>query len=225
VLDFDRPPEVSESDLAGVRKSVGLDLEDLLILQPTRVVPRKGIEHAITVVARLKDPRCRLVVSHESGDEGAAYMKALQETAAEVAVDLRFVQTSAAGLALGVRRQPLDGRLRLSDVYACAQLVTYPSLYEGFGNAFLEAFYFRKPVLINRYGIWIQDIEPKGFRTIAMDGYVAREVVDRVRHILADEAAREEMTEHNYALAKRYFSFDVLRRRLRTLIVNVTGLD
>ena len=40
--------------------------------------------------------------------------------------------------------------------------MTYPSTYEGFGNALLEAIYFRVPVVINRYSIYVQDIEPKG---------------------------------------------------------------
>jgi hypothetical protein len=35
----------------------------------------------------------------------------------------------------------------LWDLYPHAALVTYPSLYEGFGNAFLEAVYFRVPLL------------------------------------------------------------------------------
>jgi len=34
----------------------------------------------------------------------------------------------------------------------------YPSLFEGFGNAFLEAVYYRKPMLVNRYSIFIADI-------------------------------------------------------------------
>ena len=51
----------------------------------------------------------------------------------------------------------------LWDLYHHADFVTYPSIYEGFGNALLEAIYFRKACLINRYSIFIRDIEPKGF--------------------------------------------------------------
>ena len=40
----------------------------------------------------------------------------------------------------------------LRDVYPHADFITYPSLYEGFGNAFLEAIYFKKPLLINFFG-------------------------------------------------------------------------
>ena len=44
----------------------------------------------------------------------------------------------------------------------------------------LEAFYYRKPVLVNRYSTFVADIEPKGARVIAMDGYLTKDVVLRV---------------------------------------------
>ena len=58
-------------------------------------------------------------------------------------------------------------------------MVTYPSLYEGFGNAFLEAVYFHKPILVNRYSVYIVDIEPKGFEVVAMDGFLTRRMLPR----------------------------------------------
>ena len=115
--------------------------------------------------------------------------------------------------------------MSLWELYPCADLVTYPSLYEGFGNALLEAFYFKVPVLINRYSIWIQDIEPKGFKTITMDGYVTTELVEDIGRVLSDKTLRHEMVEQNYRLAARYYSYAVLRRRMQTLVINVMGLD
>ena len=223
VIDFDLPlPDVNP---AQVRQKIGLTEDDILILQPTRVVPRKGIEHAITVVARLKDPRCKLVISHESGDEGEAYLNALMDSAHAANVDLRLVATVLPDVVNG-REQPIpEGSLGLWELYGAADLVTYPSLYEGFGNALLEAFYYRVPVLINRYSIFIQDIEPKGFKTISMDGYVTPELIKTVREILADRGLRQEMVEHNFRLANRYYSYSILRRRLQTLLINVLGMD
>ena len=153
---------------AEFRKDMGLSPDDILFLQPTRVVPRKGIEHAIDLVARLNDPRCKLIVSHESGDEGDEYLRTLKEMAEQEGVDLRFVHTHVGE----VRSLDAEGHRRytLADAYSQADFITYPSLYEGFGNALLEAFYYRKPVLVNRYAIFISDIEPRGFRTMTMDG-------------------------------------------------------
>ena len=47
VFDFDNPPAPPDSYAADVREELGLEPDDYFILQPTRIVPRKGIEHAI----------------------------------------------------------------------------------------------------------------------------------------------------------------------------------
>ncbi len=224
VLDFENPARYPTADPKDVRAHLGIAPDDILILQPTRVVPRKGIEHAISIVAKLKDPRCKLVISHESGDEGHEYMEALQEQAEDAGVDLRYVHTKLAQGANGSKGDDSED-YSLWDVYPCADLITYTSLYEGFGNALLETILFRKPIIVNRYSIWIEDIEPKGFRAISMDGFVTGDVVEDVRRVLTDTAYREEMVEHNYELAVRHYSYSVLLRSLRTLITNITGLE
>jgi len=223
VLDFDNPPpEVDSSDF---RRRIGLEPDDFMLLQPTRVVPRKGIEHSIALVSQLKEPRCKLVVSHESGDEGLEYQDALVELAEQSGVDLRFVHTQ-----LRPSEEATSGRIgatvaSLGEVYAAADLITYPSIYEGFGNALLEAFYYRKPVVVNRYAIFISDIEPKGFKVIAMNGFLTRTVLEHVRKVIGDPAYRQEMVDQNYELGKAFFSYSVLRRRLRSLVTAFTGVD
>jgi len=225
VIDFEHPPVVDPQRVRQARETIGLAPDDILILQPTRVVPRKGIEHAINVVSRLGDSRCKLVISHESGDEGDSYLNSLLEMARDSGVDLRLIRTALTDIVDGVPQPAGDGAVTLWELYAAANLVTYPSLYEGFGNALLEAFYYRVPVLINRYSIFVQDIEPRGFKTISMDGFVTAEVVERVRRVLADDAVRTDMVETNYQQATRYYSYAMLRRRLQTLIINVLGMD
>ncbi|MCG8448203.1 MAG: glycosyltransferase family 4 protein, partial [Pirellulales bacterium] len=192
-------------------------------LQPTRVVPRKGIEHSIALIAALNNPRCKLIVSHESGDEGDEYLHALQEMAEQQGVDFRLASDQIAE----ERGTGEDGRrlYTLGDAYAVADFITYPSLYEGFGNALLEAFYYRKPVLVNRYSIFVTDIEPKGFQVITMNGYLTKDVVTRVQRVVEDHEHREQMVDSNYELGIKFFSYSVLRRKLRALITNHTGMD
>jgi len=222
VFDFDSPPPSVDGYSSDVRGEIGLKPDDIMILQPTRVVPRKGIEHAIKLVQSLEDPRYKLVISHEAGDEGLEYMHMLRQLAQESHVDVRFISTRIGD----VRQRNEEGKkvYTLWDLYPHADLVTYPSLYEGFGNAFLEAVYFRAPLVVNRYAIFTRDIEPKGFRLVVMDGFITRYVIDEVRRVLEDDAYRREMVEHNYRTAARYFSYRVLRRRLRSMIANVRGL-
>ena len=54
---------------------------------PTRIVPRKGIEHTIKLVGLLKDPRFKVVISHDAGDEGFEYQHILQEMAQDDGVE------------------------------------------------------------------------------------------------------------------------------------------
>ena len=223
VLDFENAPEPSDAYASDIRSEIGLTPEDVMILQPTRIVPRKGIEHAVRLVGRLNDPKYKLVISHEAGDEGLDYRHRLSEMADEEGVDLRFIATRIGD----IRMLNSKGKkiYTLWDLYPHADLITYPSLYEGFGNAFLEAIYFRIPVLINRYSIFTRDIEPKGFRLAVMDGFLTNSVIDEVRELLENPVYREEVMSHNYEVAKRFYSYAVLRRSLRTLITNITGLS
>jgi len=222
VLDFENaPPKPDASDF---RQRIGLEPDDVMFLQPTRVVPRKGIEHSIALISQLRNPKCKLVVSHESGDEGLEYQDALIELAEQSGVDLRFVHAHLPQPDTNIAANG-GPDLSLGEAYAAADLITYPSLYEGFGNALIEAFYFRKPVLVNRYAIFISDIEPKGFEVITMNGFLTRTVIENVRKVIADPEYRQQMVDRNFELGKKFYSYAVLRRKLRTMITAFTGLD
>ena len=223
VLDFENPPKPPDEFSADFREQIGLGPDDVLVLQPTRVVPRKGIEHSIKLLEQLRDDRFKLVITHASGDEGGEYQAALREMADQAGVDLRFVDT----LVGENRIVGPDGKKTYSlwDTYPHADFVTYPSLYEGFGNALLEAFYFRKPVMVNRYSIFQTDIEPLGFDVISMDGFLTKSVADKVRRVLNDEDYRRQMVDRNYELATKFFSYAVVRRKLRAIMCNFTGHD
>ena len=219
VIDYDTPPPPIDDFSADVRDEIGLKPFDRFILQPTRIVPRKGIEHAVNLLRRLKDPRCKLVVSHDAGDEGPEYLDQVTELANDEGVDLRFFGDRVADM----RQVNGDGRkiYVLADLYPHADLVTFPSSYEGFGNALLEAIYFRVPVLVNRYEVFVRDIEPKGLRLPIIDGFVDRQAVREVRRILDDPEYREQITAHNYEVARQHFSYRKLRYGLRTLLTNI----
>jgi len=221
VLDYETPPPGIDDYNRDLRREIGLADDDWFILQPTRVVPRKGIEHAIELVRRLRDPRAKLVISHPAGDEGNAYVAMLQDRIADAGIEVKFI-ADRVGEKRGINAA---GRkvYTLFDVYPHADLVTYPSYYEGFGNAFLEAIYFGKPVVVNTYAVYARDIAPLGFRTIAMSNLVTREVVEQVREILQNARLREEWARTNYQLGLKYFSFAVARRKLVARLANLFG--
>jgi glycosyltransferase involved in cell wall biosynthesis len=221
VIDFENPPPPVDGYAADVRREIGLSDDDLFILQPTRVVARKGIEHAIELVRRLRDPRAKLIISHPAGDEGNDYIQLLRERIDDAGIDVRFVADR-----VGDRRGKTDdGRkiYTLFDLYPHADLVTYPSHYEGFGNAFLEAIYFRKPVVVNAYAVYARDIDPLGFKTIELPQLVSNEVVEQTREILRNKSLRAEWADTNYKLGLKYFSHAVARRKLAARMANLFG--
>jgi glycosyltransferase involved in cell wall biosynthesis len=220
VMDFDRPPPKMDDYARNVRADFGIQPGEYFFLQPTRVIQRKGIEHAIEIVHRLGLP-AKLVISHALDDEGTDYAMRVQEYAVLMNVDVRFESDQVQD-----KRGLLPGGEKiytLGDIYPHADFVTYPSSIEGFGNAFLEAVYYRRPIVVNNYSIYEVDIKPKGFRAVSFDGFVNTEAIRQVRYLLENPSMAEAWGEENYQLGKRYFSFSVLERRLHSILADCFG--
>jgi glycosyltransferase involved in cell wall biosynthesis len=218
VLDFENPPKINGKRTEEFKNSIGLMTDDIMILQPTRIIKRKGIEHAIELVKELKDERYKLVVSHQAGDEGFEYVNWLEAYAKEHQVEL-FLTESQIPDPWACSEKRGEG-FTLWDVYPLADFITYPSLYEGFGNAFLEAIYFKKPMLVNRYSTFVRDIEPYGFDLCIMDGFLSKKTVHNVRAVLESPEKKNKMVNWNYDKAAKYYSYSVLRSQLNGIISN-----
>lgn len=216
VLDFANEPPPLDDYCTDLREHIGLHDGDLFILQPTRVVPRKWIERSIEIVRNLNLSNPVLVISHALDDEGTDYYLRVRDYSESMGVKLLTIDHLISSL----RCVGADGgKLYCTgDIYQNADLVTYPSGYEGFGNAFLETIYYQKPIVVNRYSIYIADIEPVGFDIIVLDGFVSSRVIEGIKNVLNDKDRRQAMVEHNYQIGKRYFSYEVLEEKLMHLI-------
>ena len=215
VMDFERGPR--PGDGAAYREIAGLAPRDVLLLQPTRVVPRKGIETTLQLAYELADDRVKVVVSHEEGDEGLEYGRFLRREADRLGVDLRFVPAAA-----DAADEP--GKPLLADAYAAADLVCYPSRYEGFGNALLEAFFHRCPVLVNRYPVYARDIAPTGVRCIEIeDGELTGEAIKHAAAWLEDPRRYRDSVEINYRIGRECFSYALIRERFLPLLATAAA--
>ena len=217
VLDFATPPPEVDDYNKDLRASLGLNDDDLFILQPTRVVQRKGIEMSIEIVKQLDLPNPTLYISHRSNDEGLAYWRWLIREASLMGVNVNLIDH-----AIRSQRERVNGHkiYSLWDAYIHSDLITYPSLYEGFGNALLESVYFKKLAVINRYPVYNADIKPKGFEFIELDGFVNGKSVQETKELLKSPDRVNSMTERNYQVALENYSLQVLEDRLKELIAN-----
>ncbi len=221
VMDFDTPPPEPDGYADDLRAELGIAEDEYFILQPTRIVPRKRIEHAIELVRRL-DLKCTLVITHAAGDEGLSYQKYLQDYA-----NLMGVRVLFASERFGYYRSTsADGKkiYSLADAYQQADLVTYPSTVEGFGNAFLETIYYKRPIVMGMYAIYRIDIQPKGFDVIGIGNVIEESTVQKARDILLHPDKAAQMCAHNYEIGRRYYSYRVLRNGLVALLHESQGL-
>lgn len=202
VMDFAREPPAGDG--RAYRTAAGLSPKDTVLLQSTRVLPRKGIELTLQLASELRDPTVKVIVTHP-GDVDEAYLESLERLAEDLVVDMHRVSPDAVGC-------------RLADAYAAADLVCFPSLYEGFGNALLEACYFRKPVLVNRYPVYVRDIAPTGIDCIEIDGAITREVVAQAADWLQNPRRVRAATDANHGIGREHFSYRVVRETLGPLL-------
>jgi glycosyltransferase involved in cell wall biosynthesis len=217
VFDYDNPkPRRSASVRRRLRHELGMNERGLLVVQPTRVVPRKGIELAIDLVGRLADPDAVLLITSPAGDEGLDYLVGLERQAERAGVRMRYAADRF--VPDDLEGQPIRPAHSLHDAYLAADLITYPSLYEGYGNALLEALFYGVPVLVNRYPVYVADIAPLGLKLLEIDGEITDATVVEVKSLLANPGRMRAIARHNFEIARKHLSYRVLRRRLGRLV-------
>ena len=216
VFDFATPPPVLDEYNRDFRQVLGLAASEPFILQPTRVIQRKGIELAIELVSRL-GPGKRLFITHSAGDEGLAYWHWVEREARMMGVSLELIDHL-----MDDERKRVNGQkiYSLADAYLSADLITYPSSYEGFGNALLEAIYYKCPVVVNRYPVYNSDIRPLGFQFIELDGFVDDRAVDQAIQVVQHSQDTDEMVEKNFAIASEHFSLETLETKLSQVLAS-----
>jgi glycosyltransferase involved in cell wall biosynthesis len=220
VLDFDNPPPPPDEYALDLRETFGIEPEQPFLLQPTRIVPRKRIELSIELTHRI-DSSSVLMITHQSGDTSTAYERRLREYADLLGIRVIFGSENIHH----ERGRTEDGQkvYSLADAYQQADLVTYPSTIEGFGNAFLETLYYCRPLVISTYAIHKTDLQAKGFRVVGFADFIEDETVRGAQAILDDPLIGETMAEHNYQIARRNYSYHTLESNLATVLNQSMG--
>lgn len=251
VFDFDGSPWVVDAYNRRFREAVGVRENDLIVLQATRIVERKGIELAIDLVGELNEPRyieelrerglyagrrftendrIVLVLAGYSEDPTENYLNRLKQKAERAGIEVRIISDHVRS-----RRSEIDGQriYSLWDCYAFADLIAYPSLYEGWGNQFLEAIRAKLPIVLFEYPVYRADIKNKGFDVISLGSEVEgrddlglvrvsdaaiRKAAQRSVEVLTDSSAREGMVDHNFNLGREFYGLESLQMHLEEVI-------
>ncbi|MFC2062308.1 hypothetical protein ACFLUV_07330, partial [Elusimicrobiota bacterium] len=188
VMDFSKKtPELDEYN-SDFRERIGVKEDDFLIGNVVRIVERKGLEISVKqleYLRNLKDMnpeiagRIKIVIT--GGDKNlppeenaylhelVAYAESLGLEIGKDVIILDYFNKKGInkkgidrGLKLGLERKNKDKDsdkvYLIEDVYANLDMVSYPSTYEGFGNALIEAIWAMLPVIVFPYSIYTADI-------------------------------------------------------------------
>lgn len=188
VMDFDEPSPVLDDYNSDLRINLGLSENDFLIGNIVRIVERKSIEITLKMIWNIKNIYLRkathlrsrglvaqanrmrekakgiklLLSGGDENIEGDAYLGDLKSYIirlglTENVIFLGEVPGITAGFERGIDEK---GRKKYTfdDIYANLDMVSYPSTYEGFGNAFLEAVWSKVPLIVYPYKIYREDI-------------------------------------------------------------------
>ncbi|MBF8151570.1 glycosyltransferase family 4 protein [Winogradskyella sp. F6397] len=210
VMDFNRVYGVPTPENEFFLRDVGVLKDEIALLQVTRIVRRKGIETAISLIDQLDDKKLKLVITgNNNDDENKTYYNELIDQIHDLNLSRQIIFAA---------HKVLDHK-DLSDVYAHGRAATYFSTYEGFGNAFVETILAKKPIFVNNYKpVYMQDIGNKGFETVMIeDSNLTPESVQQMSDIIYNPKRCKEIGEYNFSIGKKHFSYEVLEEKLSEL--------
>jgi glycosyltransferase involved in cell wall biosynthesis len=255
VFEFDGPDWTVDEYNRDFRQRLGLAADDLVILQATRVVARKGIELAIDFVKalgassrrdtlmrrglydnRIFKPENRIVLvlaGYIHDDVGGAYVTKLRNKIQAEHIDAIFIAD-----VVSANRSEVEGKKKYSlwDTYVIADFVTYPSLWEGWGNQLLEAVRAKKPFLLFEYPVYLADIAPSDIQAVSLGNprlardsqglaNIPQKIIDRAAdeavELLSNHNTRQRIVDQNYEMGQVNYSLHALRSYLEPLIAAV----
>ncbi len=245
VFDFDNVWEVDDFNF-DFRKSLGIKNNDLILLQATRIVKRKGIELALDFVSELNANKHKLIGKRLYNDqlfdkdskivflmvglnEDPDYFDKIMDYAHKKQVEIKWVNEY-----IGHERSYANNRKTYSlwDAYAHCDIVTYTSLLEGWGNQFIEALVAKKIIVSYQYPVFEKDILPLKFNTIDLGNThtirnnglaevsqkLITEKVDQTLELILNRQQYNQIVSENYTIGKQNLSLNALEDLLAPIV-------
>ncbi len=232
VFDFDQKNPASKKAVQQIREKYKIKNHPL-ILHATRITRRKNIENSLLFSAELQKKigkKIFLLFPNfvESGDE--EYAAKLQQMAKTLNINAIWAQKDFA-----LQRNPAKGIFSFWDAYDVADIITYTSQWEGFGNQLLEAVFFRKILVLFEYPVFKTDIKKQGYKYISLGDKIIkrswrREVpkaclasaAEKTAYFLQKKEKWKKIAEKNFCIAKRHHHIKNLELYLKEKLKSIS---
>ncbi|MDA3938293.1 MAG: glycosyltransferase family 4 protein [Spirochaetia bacterium] len=252
-LDFTMAPWEKDEFNKDFLKTFDLSENDILVLQATRIVRRKGIELILPILEKLNDKKYLgqlygkqlyngkritetskfvYLIAGYAEQEAEEYLQAIISYLEESNIPYRNIQSK-----ISAEREldKSEKKFSIFDTYAYADIVSYPSLFEGWGNQFIEAVFARKPVMIYEYPVFKTDIKSKGYEVISLgsDSHInsqtgflklSNDIIESVCSNVVETLLSSETSEKlgkNFKIAEENNSRDTLKVLMGKSMVHV----
>ena len=217
VMDFSKPYAQDTATNKKIKEKLKVEQDDILLFQITRIVARKGIGVAINLIHKLNNPKVKLVITGDATDDhGDVYLERLKNRIKKLGIEKQILFAGD----LFSRHSPSDNVYTLDEAYAVSNACTYFSLYEGFGNAFVEAICAKKPIFVNNYKpVFEADLKSKKFDVVVIeDNLLTDDSIQQIEKVIYHSKDNIERAEYNYQIAKQHFSYEVLEQHIDALV-------
>jgi glycosyltransferase involved in cell wall biosynthesis len=204
-FDVDPPP----GDRERTRATLGIEPGRLLAVHPVRAIARKEVPTALALAERLR------AVYWLTGPAEEGYQDQLARHLADARCPV--IHRPAESVSVASPR---------SDLYRAADLVLFPSTWEGFGNPPVEAAIHHRPAVVGRYPV-AEELRALGF------GWYHPNEVDRLARALADptdsgagpvrHGSLDDVIRANRRIVERELSLDVMTGHIDRLLRRVAG--
>lgn len=245
-FDYYKPLVKIDDFNSDFKEYFGIKEEDFVILHATRITTRKAIENTLLFAVELKKALKKLAPIKVNGKifqkssrvivffpnfvevDALEYFKSLKVLAEKLEVKVVWAWEK-----FQMERQTINGIKKYSfwDAYVFADLAAYTSLWEGFGNQFLEAVYFRKLLVIFEYPVFEKDIKKEGYFYVSLGNKVIKrngfcfvkkdkiiQVVENTVNLIRDNKKLKQIVDKNFETAKRNHDERILKKDLKALL-------
>lgn len=186
VFDFEGKEWIEDDFNKDFKENLGIKENQIFLLQATRVVNRKAIEVAIDLVSKLNKDENREKMIGQKLYNGETFNKNTEYVLGVVGMHegvdnyedklLKYAKIKKVKMIMNpdlvdhTRHIDTKGNKTYSlwDAYVYCDMITYPSIQEGWGNQFLEGVFARKPQVVFEYDVFRSDIKKIGFNIISL---------------------------------------------------------